>query len=182
MTLRNTTKLYGSLSIAFHWVIVIQLIAVYACINLTDLFPKNSVPRSALLMWHFMMGLSVLVIAMLRVLNRLTGPVPVPLADTPRWQNVLAGVTHFALYGLLISMPLLGWLTLSAAGTPVPFFGLTLPPLMGADASLAHQFKEIHETLGTAGYYLIGLHVCAGLFHHYVKRDGTLRRMWPDFR
>lgn len=170
---------YGSLAIAFHWLIVLQLIGVYACINLTDFFPRDSGPRAALLTSHFTLGLSVLAVAVLRIVNRLVGGVPEPLPGGPRWQHLLAGATHLALYGLLIAMPVLGWLTLSAGGTPIPFFGLTLPPLVGVDRTLAHQLKEIHETLGTAGYFLIGLHVAGGLFHHYLLRDGTLARMAP---
>ena len=182
MTLRNTTRRYGSISIALHWLIVLQLIAVYACINLTDFFPENSDPRQALLMWHYMLGLSVLAVAVLRVANRLSGPVPEALPGIPRWQNAVASVTHLALYALLLAMPVLGWLTLSASGQPIPFFGATLPPLIGPDKTLAHQIEKIHETLGVVGYYLIGLHVAAALFHHYLRRDGTLQRMLPFLR
>ena len=74
---------------------------------------------------------------------------------------------------------LIGWLALSAGGHATPFFGLELPALIGPDKSLASAFKEIHETVGTFGYYLIGLHALAALFHHYVIRDNTLVRMLP---
>jgi cytochrome b561 len=78
---------------------------------------------------------------------------------------------HFALYFLMIAMPLGGWLLLSAAGKPIPFFGLELPALVGASKSLATLIKEIHEVGGTVGYFLIGFHTAAALFHHYVLRD-----------
>jgi cytochrome b561 len=68
---------------------------------------------------------------------------------------------------------------LSAAGKPIPFFGLELPPLIGENKELAKTIKEVHETGGTVGYYLIGLHTAAALFHHYLVRDNTLRRMLP---
>jgi cytochrome b561 len=86
---------------------------------------------------------------------------------------------HVALYVLMIGLPLVGWLILSASGKPVPFFGLQLPALVGENKALADLFKEIHETGGTVGYFLIGLHAAAALFHHYVVRDNTLRRMLP---
>jgi cytochrome b561 len=79
----------------------------------------------------------------------------------------------------MIGMPLAGWLILSAEGKPIPFFGLQLPALVSENKGLADTIKEIHETGGTIGYYLIGLHAAAGLFHHYVKRDNTLIRMLP---
>lgn len=87
---------------------------------------------------------------------------------------------HLGLYALMIGLPLLGWLTLSAAGKPIPFFGLELPALIGADKKLAGDLKELHETLAVAGYWLIGLHAAAALFHQYVRRDGTLQRMLPS--
>ena len=66
---------------------------------------------------------------------------------------------------------------LSAKGKPVPFFGLTLPPLVAPDKALAERLQDLHALIGTIGYWLIGLHAAAALFHHYVSRDDTLRRM-----
>ncbi len=77
----------------------------------------------------------------------------------------------------MIVLPLLGWVMLSAEGKAIPFFGLQLPALLGANEALAERTKEVHETLATLGYFLIGLHALAALFHHYVRRDNTLRRM-----
>ena len=74
------------------------------------------------------------------------------------------------------------WLLLSAEGKPVPFFGLELPALVGTDAALADSLKTLHETIGTAGYYLVGLHAAAALFHHYSIHDNTLLRMLPQRR
>ena len=79
----------------------------------------------------------------------------------------------------MICMPLAGWLILSAAGKPIPFFGLQLPALISENKDLAKLIREFHETLGKVGYFLIGLHAVAALFHHYVLRDNTLRRMLP---
>jgi cytochrome b561 len=82
----------------------------------------------------------------------------------------------------MIGMPLAGWVVLSAAGLPIPFFGLELPPLVGQDKALALQVVELHETVGTFGYWLIGLHALAALAHHYLWKDNTLRRMLPSDR
>jgi len=80
----------------------------------------------------------------------------------------------------MIVMPLVGWLLLSAEGKPIPFFGLHLPALIGKSKYLADLIKEIHETGGTIGYFIIGLHAAAALCHHYFVRDNTLRRMLPN--
>jgi cytochrome b561 len=90
---------------------------------------------------------------------------------------MIANTVEFALYVLMIGLPLLGWVMLSAEGEPIPFFGVQLPALVGANEALAERTKEVHETLATVGYFLIGLHAIAALFHHYVQRDNTLRRM-----
>lgn len=89
---------------------------------------------------------------------------------------------HAALYLMMVGMPLAGWIILSAEGKPIPFFGLELPALVSANEELADTVEDIHETIGTAGYYLIGLHTVAALFHHYIQRDNTLLRMLPGGR
>jgi cytochrome b561 len=58
-------------------------------------------------------------------------------------------------------------------------FGINLPALITENKPLAETIEEVHETAGTVGYYLIRIHALAGLFHHYVQRDNTLRRMLP---
>jgi cytochrome b561 len=155
------------------------LIAVYASIELRELFPKGTDARKAMKMWHFMLGLSVLAFAVLRVLIRLRNPTPAIIPAPPAWQEILAKVMHIALYALMLGMPLAGWLILSAEAQPIPFFGLELPALIGPDKALAKSIEEVHETVGLVGYYLIGLHALAGLYHHYMVKDNTLKRMLP---
>jgi cytochrome b561 len=79
----------------------------------------------------------------------------------------------------MIAMPIAGWLILSAEGKAIPFFGFELPALVGANEQLAERTEEIHELGGTIGYWLIGIHAAASLFHHYVLRDRVLARMLP---
>jgi cytochrome b561 len=179
MQWRNSTDRYGLLSIGLHWFMLLLLVAVYACIELRELFPKGSDLREGLKTWHFMLGLSVLILAALRLAVHLTSTLPRVEPAPPGWQKLLAVLMHTALYGFMIAMPLAGWLMLSAAGKPIPFFGLQWPALMGESKNAAEFIKEIHETGGTVGYFLIGFHAAAALFHHYIFRDGTLRRMLP---
>jgi cytochrome b561 len=178
-TWRNSVDRYGSLSIALHWLMLLLIAAACACIELRELFPKGSDPREALKTWHSMLGLCVFVLAWLRLAVHLSGPVPGIAPEPSRWVQLSAKLMHVALYVLMISLPLGGWLILSASGKPIPFFGLQLPALVGENKDLADLFKKIHETGGTVGYFLIGLHAAAALYHHYVVRDDTLRRMLP---
>jgi cytochrome b561 len=176
---RNTTERYGSLSIGLHWLMLLLLVAVYTCMELSDFYPKGSDARSGLRTWHFMLGLSVFVLVWVRLLWRLTGEVPRIEPLPPGWQMLLAKSMHLALYVFMIGMPIAGWLTLSAQGKPIPFFGLYLPALIAESKSAADLIKQIHETGATVGYFLIGMHAAAALFHHYYVRDNTLRRMLP---
>jgi len=159
---------------------LLLIVAVYACIELRGNFPKGSELRDALKTWHFMLGLSVLVLVAFRLIVHLTGAVPRIEPHPPKWQILLAKLMHVALYALMIGMPLAGWLLLSAEGKQIPFFGLQLPPLIAESKTVAEWAKEVHETGGTVGYFLIGLHAAAALFHHYFVRDNTLRRMLPS--
>lgn len=178
----NESHHYSRLSIALHWLTVALLVAVYACIELRVLFDKGSAPRDMLKTWHFMLGLTVFLVAGVRVAARLARRAPPITPAPPASQHAAATIVHVLLYAFLIGMPLAGWAILSASGKPVPFFGLELPALTGPDKPFASQAKDIHETVGEIGYWLIGAHALAGLFHHYLRRDDTLRRMLPATR
>lgn len=177
--MNNPHDRYGSASIAMHWLMLLLLAAVYACIELREFWPRGSDPREALKAWHFMLGLGVLVLVAMRLALRLAGPVPRIQPPPGVVQRYIAATMHVALYVFMIAMPLLGWLALSAEGKAVGLFGWQLPALVGTDGPLADAAGELHETIGTVGYYLIGLHAAAALLHHYVIRDDTLRRMLP---
>ncbi|HJV69061.1 cytochrome b [Ideonella sp.] len=180
MNQRDSAEHYGRMSIGLHWLMMALLAAVYASIELRGLFPKGSDPRTAMKALHFMLGLTVLGLAVVRLMARITAPTPRIEPEPSTWQKRLATLMHAALYGLMIGLPIIGWLLLSAKGTPIPFFGLELPALIAPDKGLAEQLKEVHEALATAGYFLIGLHAAAALFHHYLVRDNTLLRMLPS--
>ena len=149
---------YSSLSISLHWVMLILLVAVYACMELRSYYPKGSDFREGLKMWHFMLGLSVLLLVVIRIIARLTATCPPIVPEPP------------------------AWIILSASGKAIPFFGMDLPALVGPDKALANQVKEVHEAVATIGYFLVGLHAVAALYHHYVVKDDTLRRMMPGPR
>ena len=182
MSLLNTPSRYGSVSIALHWLMLALLAAVYLCIELRGLFPKGSDGREAMKALHFMLGLLVLVLAGVRLAVHLLGPSPRISPPPPRWQSIAGKLMHGALYIFMFAAPILGWLLLSAEAAPVPFFGLELPALAAPDKELAKSLEELHETIGTLGYWLIGAHAAAALLHHYAMRDDTLRRMLPRWK
>ena len=177
MSWSSTRTGYGWLSISFHWLMLLLIVAVYALMDLKSIFPKGSASRDAMERWHYVLGLSVFFLVWLRLLIRFAGSDPAIEPALPAWQATSAKIMHWVLYVLMIGLPILGWIALSAKGSPVPFFGAELPALVGKSQGLAKWFKEIHETLATAGYFIVGLHATAALYHHYVRRDNTLRLM-----
>ena len=177
--MKTQGKHYHPLQIGVHWLTLLLLIAVYALIELRDIYPKGSAGHELMKTWHFMLGMAVLAVVLVRLPLRLMLQAPPITPAPPAWQEQLAHAMHWALYGFLIVMPLLGWLTLSAKGQPIPFFGLELPALIGPDRATAKNLEGIHELIGNLGFFLIGLHAAAALWHHYFMRDDTLERMLP---
>jgi cytochrome b561 len=177
---KNTDSAYGWPAIAFHWLMLLLIVAVYVTMNIKSFFPRGGAERAALANWHYTLGLLVFVLVWLRLLVRASGTMPVIEPVLPAWQARFAHIAHGLLYALMISLPVLGWLTLSAKGKPVAILGMELPALVSESKSLAKWFKDIHETIANTGYFVIGLHAAAALYHHYVRRDNTLRLMLPS--
>lgn len=182
MSHRHIRTRYVFPVIALHWLTLVLLALVYACAELAEAFPKGSAGRAGLRSWHETLGLVVFAVVWLRLIARAFADTPPIAPAPPLWQARLARAVHAALYGLMIALPLSGWLMLSAAGKPIPFFGWELPALVAPNRSLAAAVDDVHEAIATAGYWLIGLHAAAALFHHYIVRDNTLRLMLPGAR
>ena len=183
MSIRNSEYRFSPFVIGLHWLTVLLIIAVYASMELRGLAPKGSSLRDAMKSSHYLLGLGVLAVVVIRIWVRIqAGAKPAIRPPMPRWQATLADAMHYALYIFILAMPLLGWLTLSAAGKPIILFGLPIPSLIDANVALSRQLKDVHEALATLGYVLIGLHAMAALLHHYVMRDNTLVRMLPGHR
>ncbi|WP_062536401.1 cytochrome b [Mizugakiibacter sediminis] len=162
-----------------HWLGFILVALAYLFIELKGYVPKGTPLREALKQYHFWAGLGVLLLLLPRVWARARHGTP-PITPTPAgWMELLGRLTHLALYLFLLVQPLLGLVVLQLDGGSVNFpGGLALPSFLAApNHELAHDFEEIHETLGEIFYWVIGLHIAAALWHHFVSRDDTLKRM-----
>lgn len=180
MLFRNSPERYAATGIALHWLMLLLLVAVYASMELREAYPKGSEPREALKSLHYVLGLSVLLLVMLRLgLRAFAGAAPAIAPAPARWERATAALMHLALYALMVGMPLLGWALLSAEGKPPSYLGLSLPPLVAEAKGTAELLEEVHEIGAAVGYWLVGLHAAAALFHHYWRHDNTLRRMLP---
>lgn len=179
MNSNTSSEHYNKFSMGLHWLMLALMVLVFALIELRELFPKGSDPREALKSLHFMVGLLILFLATARLMFRFVTTAPAIHPAPSRLKKTLALVVHVLLYVLMIGVPVAGWLYLSAAGKPIPFFGYEMNALIGQNKDLAASLKELHKTAGSAGYFLIGLHAAAALVHHYVLKDNTLLRMLP---
>ncbi|HSR65432.1 MAG TPA: cytochrome b [Xanthomonadaceae bacterium] len=162
-----------------HWLVALLVLAVYLLVEQRGLFPRGSGGRAAMMQGHFWVGLAILVLALWRLGLRARSTVPPITPALPTWQSVPSKVLHLALYLFLVAMPLLGLATAWSDGKVllVPFTGVALPALLPENESLAHTLEELHETIGELFYWVIGAHVAAALWHHWGRRDDTLRRM-----
>jgi len=175
----GTSKRYGTPAIVMHWLMALILVVLVVCIEMHELFPKGSEIRKLLVSSHFMLGVLIPILLVVRLIV-LTRPTPPIVPPPPRWQQVLAKAVQGLLYLLMLAMPVLGYLTVNAKGRAVPFFGgQTLPVLIDKNPELAEQLMDLHELGADIAFVLVGLHVAAALFHHFVVRDNTLLRMRP---
>ncbi len=164
--------------LALHWLTLLLVIVAFALVELKGYAARGSDLRSALLRLHYLTGLTIFALTLLRLGVRAVTTVPAPEPPPPRWMRLSAKGAHFALYAILIALPLLGWLALSAKSQPVHlFFGeLPLAPFE-LDPGLAKPLRAWHARIANAGYFLIGFHAAAAMAHHYLLRDNALARM-----
>jgi cytochrome b561 len=158
---------------------VLLIAGVFAAAKLRGYYPRGSDTRGLLKSLHYTLGLTVLSLVLVRLIVRSRTSEPEIVPAQAAWQTALARLVHVVLYAAMLGMPLLGWLILSGEGHVIPFYGASLPPLMGENKDLAHSIEGVHEFIGNALYFVIGLHALAALAHHYVFRDNTLTRMLP---
>lgn len=179
MAIQNTTRRWGSVSQLLHWTIVVLIIVQVTLALMADDLP-NSMRKLTLLARHKSFGITILGLAILRLVWRRFNHTPA-LPDTLKpYERVLAQLTHGALYVLLFALPLSGWMMSSARGFPVSWFGfIQLPDLVPKSKSLYDAFVITHEVLACTLGVVVTLHVAAALKHHFVLKDDTLRRMLP---
>ncbi len=179
MSLRNTTRSWGSVSKALHWIIVLLIINQWVIAERADSLPVGIAKLKALA-WHKSFGLTILALAVIRLVWRWTNPVPDLSTETRPWERLLAKVSHVLLYALIFAMPLTGWMMSSAKNFPVSWFNLfQVPDLVAPSETLFTQMRHLHHLLFGILVGVAVLHVLGALKHHFVDRNDVLKRMLP---
>ncbi len=182
MTIRNTTLRWGVLAQVLHWTIVALIIVQVTLGSIAHDLPLG-MEKLATLARHKSVGITILMLAAIRLLWRWFNPTP-PLPGTLKpYERFLARFTHAALYVLLFALPLSGWIMSSARNFRVSWFNVfQLPDLVSPNRPLYDAMHETHEVLVWALGAIAILHAGAALKHHFILKDDVLRRMLPFTR
>jgi cytochrome b561 len=170
---------YSTTAKSLHWLIVLLLIVQFTAAWTMPHIGRNT-PVTTLISVHFTLGIVILAVAVVRLAWRFTHGEPEPEDGVPPWQTTSARIVHWLLYLLLFVLPLLGWINASWRGMPIVMFGRELPQLVATRAPGWGWTGDVHSLL--ANYLLlalVGLHVLAGLYHYFIRRDRVLQRMLP---
>lgn len=177
--LSNMTLRYTTTAMALHWLTALLLFAVLP-LGLYMSGLKLSPARLQLFSYHKWIGVTVLLLAVLRILWRIAHRPPALPDDMPHWQKLASCAIHSALYTLMIAIPLSGWLMSSAKGFQTVWLGLVpLPDLIGKDKALGHLLEVIHANWSYLLLALVTLHIAAALKHRFIDRDNVMKRMLP---
>ena len=170
---------YPSTSKWLHWLIaacVLTTLPVALAMVRVDKGPTQDLLYNL----HKSLGILILVLMVLRLINRLVAGAPAPDPTLEPWQRTLSSAVHGLLYVLLLAMPVVGYVANSAYGAPTPFFGLfTLPKIAADNQALATQLFTAHRWAGFVVIVLAGMHIGGALFHFVIRRDTVLQRMLP---
>ena len=171
---------YSALAKWFHW-LTVPLLGISLASGLVIRFMKDDakMPFYAL---HESLGLIILALALARLAWRGLSRSPALPDHMPTRLRQAAAVVHHALYAALIIQPILGFLTTNAYGFPLQgataFLGfIDLPKFMEEAPALAGVLHWGHSLIGWAFPFLIAAHVGGAIYHHAIRRDGTLLRM-----
>jgi len=179
MTFRNTTTAWGSLSKALHWLIVLLIINQWVIVSRAHNLP-NGLAKLQAMAWHKSFGITILALAVIRLLWRWMNPTPELASVTKPWERALAKISHLLLYGFLFAVPLTGWMMSSAKNFPVSWFKLLqLPDLVAPSEALFRVMHELHEGLNLALIAVAALHIAGALKHHFIDHNDVLKRMLP---
>ena len=179
MQIENTKERWGIIQQTLHWVVAAAIAGQFVVGFKLAGLPDGDPGRALLLPLHTTTGLSILALVLFRLYWRTSHPVPkLPDTLTPS-EKGLAHATHHVLYTLLIVMPIVGYLLVSAYGVSIPFFGSKLPPAIGESVLQQRAFASLHFAGAITLLLVLALHIAAAMRHAWSLRDGVMPGMAP---
>jgi cytochrome b561 len=173
---------YTHTAIGLHWAMALLIFAAFP-VGLLMVDLPLSPTKLKIYSYHKWVGVTIFLLALTRLLWRVTHAAPAMPDSVPRWQQALAGATHMLLYLLIVAIPVSGWLMSSALGFQTVYLGvLPLPDLLEKDKVLGEQLRFVHMFLNYTLAALVLVHVGAALKHHMIDGDEILTRMLPLLR
>ncbi len=177
--LRNTDRTWGSVAKTLHWLIAL-LIATQLALGWVAEDMALSPTKLDLFVWHKSLGLTVLLLVVLRLGWRLFNPPPDPLTGSGHWESRLARAGHWLLYVLMFAVPLTGWWIADTSRIPFRlYWQLPVPDFFVPDKAASTLAAEVHGVLTTLLAVIVTGHILAALRHHWLLGNATLRRMLP---
>ena len=179
--LTNSAERYGAVSRLLHWLMALLILAMIGVgAYMTDLDKKDPI-RLSLYDLHKEIGVTILALAVLRILWILASRPPVLPAVLQRWEVILTKSTTGLLYLLMLATPIVGYLMVNTGGGPIKYFGMFEMPRLLAQNHDLHEFLEgLHEFLAFSILTLVGLHVLGAIKHRLIDKDpqaDVLKRM-----
>jgi len=167
---------FSPLQRLLHWLMAIGILAMlFIGVGMVSTVAPKYVSLVAI---HKSLGIAILMLALVRLAVRLRHGAPALPVDLPAPMKLAAHLSHYALYALMIAMPLLGWGMLSAGAYPVVVFGsVYLPAILPQSERLHTLLWDGHFYLAFAFFGLVLMHLAAALFHALVRRDGVFESM-----
>ncbi|SEM68246.1 cytochrome b561 [Pseudomonas sp. ok272] len=170
------SKHFAPLARLLHWLMALMIIAMLFIG--VGMVASVSERHAWLIHLHKPLGIAILLLVMVRLFVRFSSRQPPLPVDLPGWQVLAAKASHVLLYALMLTLPLLGWAMISAAGDPVMLgSALQLPSIVPANAALFAFLRKAHGYLAYLLFLTVLLHLAAALFHGWVRRDGVLQSM-----
>lgn len=168
---------YTGPAVVLHWLVALLIVVAFPLgVYMHDL--PLSPDKLKLYSYHKWLGISILLLVAVRLAWRLTHTPPALPDSMADWQRRASAIAHGALYGLMIAIPLSGWLMSSAKGFQTVWFGvLPLPDLVGKDPALGDLLATVHQTLNFSLLGLVVVHITAALKHHFIQHQPFLQRM-----
>jgi cytochrome b561 len=179
MPIQGSRARYTAVAQAFHWIIAALIVVQFTLAWTADDLPLG-MHKLALLARHKSFGMTVLMLAVLRLGWRLFNPAPPLPEGMSKIETFLARATHMAFYVLLFAMPLSGLAMSSAKNYSVSWFGVfTWPNLIAPNERWFDILRSTHEVLSYLLFAVAILHILAALKHHFWNKDDVLTRMLP---